>query len=88
MLDKFDKVVDGIQVLGNNFFILNLDLESIFDKHNQLQYSCGVDYSVIQKRCVIVDFNLIVKNKIFVKKLTDLIIDGHNDLLEKLELML
>ena len=44
--------MDGIEILGNQFVVLYGNPESLLDKGNHLEDSCGVDQSLLQEGVV------------------------------------
>src|SRR5262245_40357447 len=46
-------VVQAVKVLGNHFFILNLDLERVFEISHQFDEAGGIDDVVIQERLIV-----------------------------------
>ena len=53
VLNECDKVGHGIQVLGNELFILDDDIEGLLEEGDQLQDPCGVQNTVVQERVFI-----------------------------------
>jgi hypothetical protein len=45
-----DDLIQGVQVLRDDLFVLDPDAEILFDEFNELQDTCGIDNSLLHER--------------------------------------
>jgi len=75
-LQEPHQVVDGIQVVGNKFAIVDFDVVFLFKKHDQFQNAGGVDDAFVQEGVIVAQVTVAVaEEKVINDKLPQFLLD-------------
>ena len=64
-------IVDGIEVFGDEFFVVDGDAEVFFQEVDQFQDTGGVDDALFQKGCFVFEAVVVAEEEIFDDKCSD-----------------
>ena len=64
-------IIDGVEVFGDEFFVVDGDIEVLFQKGYQFQDTGGVDDALFQKGCIVFEAVVVAEQEVFYDKCSD-----------------